>query len=350
MRVVAIAAVADNGVIGTGDDMLWHLREDFQRFKRVTMGHAYIEGRRTFDQLGVLPGRRIIVVTRDAAWRAAGVAAAPSVDAALALARSSGETICYIGGGAQIYAASLGRCTELDLTLVHLRPEGAARFPELDPRRWRMVHREPPPSGDERFEFSRWFPITQVGGLRLAPPSTDSSVRDPSVACPGLGHAGFADPRLSDSRLSDSRLSDEGALDPQDLQSFIGSWLRDGLGPWVIRDGEGVPLGAGGVRRCRPEAGPGHLGDPGHDNGEDRDASGGCWQLDLPAGLGETERQQVAQVAVAAATMIGDASALTLDPADETSPDVARRAGFEARQATDGGRRYWRRAAPDDAA
>ena len=61
MKVVAIAAVADNGVIGSGQEMLWHISEDFRRFKTVTMGHTLIFGRRTFEQIGKLPGRRHII-------------------------------------------------------------------------------------------------------------------------------------------------------------------------------------------------------------------------------------------------------------------------------------------------
>ena len=64
MRIVAIAAVADNGVIGSGEDMLWHIPADFRRFKAITIGNTLIFGRRTHEQVGLLPNRRIIVVTR----------------------------------------------------------------------------------------------------------------------------------------------------------------------------------------------------------------------------------------------------------------------------------------------
>ncbi len=299
MRIVAIAAVADNMVIGSGDDMVWHLSEDWRRFKRVTMGHAYVEGRRTFEQVGVLPGRRIIVVTRDPAWQAEGVHAVPSIEAALDLARSWHETHCYIGGGAQVYAASLDRCTELDLTLVHQSPEGAARFPDLDPARWRMVHTMPPASGDQRFEFSRWFPVTVAGPVRLVPPS----------------------------------LSDVDAAALLDLPSAIESWLLNGLGPWLIRGDDGTLLGVGGVHG--PEAG---------DDGLAR-----VWQLDLPKGLSEPARRLVTELALEAATSIGGARVLVLDRADETAALWARRAGFQPAGSTAGGLPEWRRAGLGDA-
>ncbi len=154
MQVIAIAAVADNGVIGSGEDMLWHLPEDFRRFKRVTMGHTLVFGRRTFEQIGRLPGRRHIVCTRDRSWSAAGVDVAGSVPQAVEMARAAGEDICYIAGGAQIYADALDLCTGLDITEVHQSPQGAARFPEIAADRWREVSRE----ARDGFDFVRYLP------------------------------------------------------------------------------------------------------------------------------------------------------------------------------------------------
>ena len=92
MRIIAIAAVADNGVIGSGHGMLWHLPGDFKRFKRVTMGHTLVLGRRTFEEIGLLPGRRTVVVTRDPGWSHDGVDAVRSVPEALALAAAATST------------------------------------------------------------------------------------------------------------------------------------------------------------------------------------------------------------------------------------------------------------------
>lgn len=143
MKVVAIAAVADNGVIGSGQDMLWHISADFRRFKKVTMGHTLVFGRRTFEQVGRLPGRRHIICTHDRQWSADGVDAAASPREAVEMARDAGETICYIAGGGQIYADALDLCDELDITEVHQRPEGSARFPHIDRRVWVETRREP---------------------------------------------------------------------------------------------------------------------------------------------------------------------------------------------------------------
>jgi dihydrofolate reductase len=155
MRIVAIAAVADNGVIGSGDDMLWHLPDDFKRFRQVTTGNTLIFGRRTHEQIGrVLPGRRVIVVTRDRDWRDEGVEVAHSVAEALDLAAETPDRICYVGGGSQVYEAAWPYLTELDITHVHMAPDGAALFPVIVPSEWTEVSREP----HERFDFVQYRP------------------------------------------------------------------------------------------------------------------------------------------------------------------------------------------------
>ena len=116
MKVVAIAAVADNGVIGSGQEMLWHISEDFRRFKTVTMGHTLVFGRRTFEQIGKLPGRRHIICTRDPHWSHEGVDVATSPRQAVEMAREAGEEICFVAGGGQIYADAFELCDELDIT------------------------------------------------------------------------------------------------------------------------------------------------------------------------------------------------------------------------------------------
>lgn len=143
MTVIAIAAVADNGVIGSGEGMLWHISEDFRRFKAVTTGHTLVMGRRTFEEIGVLPGRRHVVCTRDQRWNHPGVEVARGVEQAVEIARAAGEDRCFIAGGGQVYRDGLGLCDELDITEVHRSPEGPVVFPRIDPRVWREVRREP---------------------------------------------------------------------------------------------------------------------------------------------------------------------------------------------------------------
>ena len=143
MRVIGIAAVADNGVIGSGDDMLWHIPEDFRRFKKLTTGNTLVLGRRTHEQIGLLPNRRIIVVTRDPDWAEDGVEVAHSVEEAIEMAAADSQRICYIGGGSQIYRAAWPYLTELDITHVHQSPEGSATFPFISAREWTEISREP---------------------------------------------------------------------------------------------------------------------------------------------------------------------------------------------------------------
>lgn len=144
LKIVGIAAVAENGVIGSGDDMLWHISEDFRRFRQVTTGNTLIFGRRTHEQIGrILPDRRIIVITRQAGWAQDGVEVAHSIDEALALAAQTPERTCFIGGGAEIYAAAWDRLHALDITHVHESPDGAAQLPFIDPDVWSRTSVEP---------------------------------------------------------------------------------------------------------------------------------------------------------------------------------------------------------------
>lgn len=138
MNIVLIAAVAQNGTIGDAGKIPWHIREDLQRFKRLTLGHPVIMGRKTYQSLGKpLPGRRNIVLTRGPAIT--GVECFPSLDAALAAC--GGQTI-FIIGGAEVYRQALPRAHSLMLTLVHRNVAGDTFFPEFDRSQWREVARE----------------------------------------------------------------------------------------------------------------------------------------------------------------------------------------------------------------
>ena len=140
--VTLIAAVGRNGVIGADNDMPWHLPEDFAYFKRTTMGHPMVMGRKTFDSIGrVLPGRRTIVVTRQPDWSHPGVETAHSLADALALAGPADEV--FVCGGGQVYAEAMPFAQRLLITEVDQSPEGDVTFPEIDISQWREVGREP---------------------------------------------------------------------------------------------------------------------------------------------------------------------------------------------------------------
>ena len=140
-NVTMIVAVGRNGVIGDGAAMPWHLSEDLKYFKRTTMGHPMVMGRRTFDSMGVLPGRRSIVVTRQEDWSHPGVETAHSLDEALALAGPADEV--FVVGGGEVYRLAMPFASRLLVTEVEQSPEGSVTFPEIDTTEWVETAREP---------------------------------------------------------------------------------------------------------------------------------------------------------------------------------------------------------------
>ena len=143
--VALIAAVARNGVIGSGAALPWRLSSDLKHFKAATMGKALVMGRKTFQSIGgPLPGRTIVVVSRDRAFKAEGVLVAGDVDEALAEAAASaaGADEIVVAGGGEVYAQTIGRASRLHLTEVDLAPLGDARFPPIDRAEWRELSRQ----------------------------------------------------------------------------------------------------------------------------------------------------------------------------------------------------------------
>lgn len=134
-------------MIGVDGRLPWHLPADLKRFKAQTMGKPMIMGRKTFESFpSPLPGRRHIVLTRDAAWRRDGAEVATSVDAALALA---GEGDVAVISGAEIFALFLPLADRIELTEVHLSPGGDATVPPFGPE-WRETAREDHPADGDR--------------------------------------------------------------------------------------------------------------------------------------------------------------------------------------------------------
>ncbi|MEO7123880.1 MAG: dihydrofolate reductase [Lacisediminihabitans sp.] len=130
-----IWAQTPDGVIGKDNDMPWRLPEDSAHFKRVTMGHPVIMGRKSWDALPEkwrpLPGRSNIVLTRDAVWEAEGAIAVPSLEAALEAAVDDDEV--WIIGGGTVYADAVEIATVAVVTEVDLVVDGDAVAPELGP-------------------------------------------------------------------------------------------------------------------------------------------------------------------------------------------------------------------------
>jgi dihydrofolate reductase len=160
MEIVLIYAVADNGVIGAGNAIPWRLKSDLKRFKALTIGKPVVMGRKTFLSLPrPLPGRTNIVVTRDAAFRAAGAVVTTSLADALAAARGdalrrSAAEIAVIGG-AEIYAQCMGMADRLEVTEVHMSPDGDTRLAAIDPAAWDEVARVKNAAGpDDSADYS----------------------------------------------------------------------------------------------------------------------------------------------------------------------------------------------------
>lgn len=134
-RIVLVAAMANDRVIGIDNTLPWHLPEDLKHFKAVTLGKPVIMGRKTFDSIGrPLPGRLNIVITRQADWQHEGVSVAHSLPAALALAADA-QDVCIIGG-ANLYAQALPLADAMALTHIALDIAGDAHFPAWDAQQW----------------------------------------------------------------------------------------------------------------------------------------------------------------------------------------------------------------------
>ncbi len=147
-RLALVAAVDANMTIGLEGHMPWHFPEDLRYFKQLTLGHDVIMGRVTFEAIGrPLPGRRNMVVSRNAAWQHAGCEVFSSLKAAIA---ASEDALPFIIGGATLYAESMPLATDLYLTHIDQAFDGDRFFPDLDAS-WHCVSERPSDSAPLRF-------------------------------------------------------------------------------------------------------------------------------------------------------------------------------------------------------
>ena len=147
MKMVLVAAIGDNLVIGREGQLPWRLRSDLQHFRKLTLNRPLIMGRKTHESIGkVRDGRTNIVLTRDLSLVSPGTVLATSLDAALSFARNDAirrgvDEIMVIGGG-DIFAATMPMADRLEITHVHVSPDGDALFPTIDPEVWQEVTHE----------------------------------------------------------------------------------------------------------------------------------------------------------------------------------------------------------------
>lgn len=140
MIVSAIVATDKNGLIGDQGRIPWHLPADLKYFKRTTLHHHLIMGRKTFDSIGrPLPKRHTIILTRDPYFIVTGCQIAHSIPEALQFAHDAGETEVFIAGGGQIYAQSQELWDKVYLTRVDAEAEGDVYFPDLSPDQWKCT-------------------------------------------------------------------------------------------------------------------------------------------------------------------------------------------------------------------
>jgi dihydrofolate reductase len=154
MKIVLVAAIGENNVIGKDGQLPWKIRSDLRHFRALTLDKPVIMGRKTFQSIGkALDRRGNIVIARDPEFIAEGVQKAPDFDTALALARKDakdrGADEIMVIGGSGVFAAALPLADRLEITHVHAAPEGDVFFPPIDPKVWREDSREERPAGPD---------------------------------------------------------------------------------------------------------------------------------------------------------------------------------------------------------
>lgn len=155
--ITLIVAAAENNAIGKDNQMPWHLPNDFKYFKKSTLGHSVVMGRKTFESIGrPLPDRRNIILTRDQNYINPDIDVANSIDEVLTYCRDEREI--FIIGGANIYRQTLALAHRVLLTRVHTVVDGDAFFPELPPTEWELTSSEHHQK-DEKHAFDYTFEV-----------------------------------------------------------------------------------------------------------------------------------------------------------------------------------------------
>lgn len=136
-----IAAAAENNALGKDNQLVWHLPDDFKRFKKLTSGHHIIMGRKTFDSFPkLLPNRTHVVITRQDNFRKEGVFVVNSLERAIEL--SADDPQPFVIGGGEIYKMAMNLADKIELTRVHGTFEADTFFPEIDGKQWKLVSEE----------------------------------------------------------------------------------------------------------------------------------------------------------------------------------------------------------------
>jgi dihydrofolate reductase len=149
--IIMIAAAAENNALGKNNELVWHLPNDFKRFKNLTTGHHIIMGRKTFESFPKpLPNRTHIVITRQKDYKPEGCIVVNSLEKAIAICPKN--EVSFIIGGGEIYNLAIPFSDKIELTRVHHAFDADAFFPEINPDEWEMTHAEFQPK-DEKHLF-----------------------------------------------------------------------------------------------------------------------------------------------------------------------------------------------------
>ena len=150
--ITLIAAAGENNELGKDNDLVWHLPDDFKRFKKLTTGHHIIMGRKTFESFPKpLPNRTHLVITRNKEYQKEGAVVVHSLDEALLKAQNDPQP--FVIGGGEIYKLAIDTADKIELTRVHGTFEADTYFPEIDMDKWQLIS-EVKHEKDEKHNYS----------------------------------------------------------------------------------------------------------------------------------------------------------------------------------------------------
>ncbi|MEX0811817.1 MAG: dihydrofolate reductase [Chitinophagales bacterium] len=168
MKISSIAAVSENNAIGKDNDLMWHLPDDLKFFKKHTLGHPVIMGRKTYDSMGKpLPKRSNIVLTRNENFKAEGIEIFHDIKAAIDFAKTLDQEEVFIIGGAKIYEQAMPFVDRIYLTRVHGHFDGEVFFPELNKDEWKISSQEYHPADEKHALPFTFFILERAGKQNL---------------------------------------------------------------------------------------------------------------------------------------------------------------------------------------
>jgi dihydrofolate reductase len=153
MILSIIAAVGKNNELGKDNKLLWHISDDLKRFKKLTMGHTMIMGRKTFESIGkALPGRKTVIISRNLDYKIEGCETFSNIEDAINAHKNEKEI--FVTGGGEIYKQMLEKSDKIYLTKVHVKMDADTFFPEIDEKKWKIESKESfQKGGKNEFDF-----------------------------------------------------------------------------------------------------------------------------------------------------------------------------------------------------